>query len=203
MPTHLLHAVWPALAIAFALLAGDARVAFAQAQTMQQPLDVIYVPTPDAVVRHMLQTAKVGPGDIVFDLGSGDGRIPIAAVKDFGAARGVGIELDPVRVAEARANAVAAGVADRVQFLEQDLFTTDLSEATVIAMYLLPHLNARLAPTLKALEPGTRIVSHNYDMGAVWPPAKSFVVENNKVHYWQVPGRRWYHGLASILGLRP
>lgn len=171
--------------------------------SQQQPLDVIYVPTPDVVVRHMLTTAQVGTGDIVFDLGSGDGRIPIAAVKEFGAARGIGIELDPVRVAEARANAAAAGVADRVQFVEQDLFETDLSGATVVAMYLLPHLNARLAPTLKALKPGTRIVSHNYDMGPAWPPHRSFVVENNKVHYWKVPGRRWYHGLASILGLRP
>lgn len=174
----------------------------AQVRAQQQPLDVIYVPTPDAVVRHMLTTARVGSGDIVFDLGSGDGRIPIAAVKDFGAARGIGIELDPVRVAEARANAAAAGVADRVQFIEQDLFTTDLSDATVVAMYLLPHMNVRLAPTLRSLRPGTRIVSHNYDMGSAWPPDRSFVVENNKVHYWKVPGRRWYHGLASFLGLR-
>lgn len=178
-----------------------ARVALVAA-TQQQPLDVIYVPTPAAVVRHMMQTARVGAGDIVIDLGSGDGRIPIAAVKDFGAARGIGIELDPVRVAEARANAIAAGVADRVQFLEQDLFLADLSEATVVAMYLLPELNARLVPTLKALRPGTRIVSHNYDMGPAWKPAKSFVVENNKVHFWEVPGPRWYHRLASFLHVK-
>ena len=175
--------------------------AIAAATQQQQPLDVIYVPTPTVVVRHMLQTARVGPGDIVVDLGSGDGRIPIAAVKDFGAARGIGIELDPVRVAEARANAVAAGVADRVQFLEQDLFTADLSAATVVAMYLLPAMNARLVPTLKGLRPGTRIVSHNYDMGPAWKPRKSFVVENNKVHYWEVPRRRWYNRLASFLHL--
>ena len=190
-----------ALACTIALGAVPRERAVAAATQQQQPLDVIYVPTPAAVVRHMLQTARVGPGDIVFDLGSGDGRIPIAAVKDFGAARGVGIELDPVRVADARGNAIAAGVSDRVQFLEQDLFAADFSEATVIAMYLLPSMNARLAPTLKALKPGTRIVSHNYDMGPAWKPAKSFVVENNKVHYWEVPGRRWYGRLASFLRL--
>jgi predicted O-methyltransferase YrrM len=156
----------------------------------QQPLDVIYVPTPTEVVTYMLTMANVGPGDVVFDLGSGDGRIPIAAVKEFGAARGVGIELDPARIAEARANAEAAGVADRVRFLQQDLFTADLSAATVIAMYLLPTMNARLEPTLRALKPGTRIVSHNYDMGPAWKPARSVVVANSLVHYWKADGRK-------------
>jgi len=158
-------------------------------QSAQQPLDVIYVPTPTEVVRQMLTTAKVGRGDIVFDLGSGDGRIPIAAVRDFGAARGVGIELDPQRIAEARANAEAAGVSDRVVFLQQDLFEANLAEASVIAMYLLPAMNARLQPRLRSLKAGTRIVSHNYDMGPAWKPAKSFVVENSLVHFWTVPGR--------------
>lgn len=158
-------------------------------QSAQQPLDVIYVPTPTEVVRQMLTTAKVGRGDIVFDLGSGDGRIPIAAVRDFGAARGVGIELDPQRIAEARANAEAAGVSNRVVFLQQDLFEADLAEASVIAMYLLPAMNARLQPRLRSLKAGTRIVSHNYDMGPAWKPAKSFVVENSLVHFWTVPGR--------------
>jgi len=158
-------------------------------QSAQQPLDVIYVPTPTEVVRQMLTTAKVGRGDIVFDLGSGDGRIPIAAVRDFGAARGVGIELDPQRIAEARANAEAAGVSDRVVFLQQDLFEADLAEASVIAMYLLPAMNARLQPRLRSLKAGTRIVSHNYDMGPAWKPAKSFVVENSLVHFWTVPRR--------------
>jgi predicted TPR repeat methyltransferase len=165
----------------------DAR-ARPQAQAVQ-PLDVIYVPTPPAVVRQMLTTARVSTGDVVIDLGSGDGRIPIAAVKDFGAARGIGIELDPQRIAEARANAAAAGVSDRVQFLQQDLFEADLSGATVVAMYLLPALNARLHPKLRALKPGTRIVSHNYDMGDAWKPARSFVVENSLVHFWTVPRR--------------
>ena len=164
------------------------RIALQQA-AVSKPLDVIYVPTPDSVVKAMLATAKVGPGDVVYDLGSGDGRIPIAAVRDFGAARGVGIELDPQRVAEARANAVAAGVNDRVEFVQQDLFEADLSRATVVAMYLLPDMNARLLPTLRALKPGTRIVSHNYDMGPGWKPSKTFVVDNNVVHFWTVPRR--------------
>lgn len=198
---------WMTAAALLGALAPVARlepVAVASARPQaQQPLDVIYVPTPEAVVRHMLTTAKVSGGDVVYDLGSGDGRIPIAAVRDFGAARGVGIELDPARIAEARVNAVAAGVADRVHFLQQDLFAADLSEATVIAMYLLPALNARLVPVLKALKPGTRIVSHNYDMGPAWPPATTVVVENSKVHAWVVPGRHWWSGLASFLGRRP
>jgi hypothetical protein len=158
-------------------------------QAAQQPLDVIYVPTPHEVVKQMLAAAKVGPGDVVFDLGSGDGRIPIAAVKDFGAARAIGIELDPQRITEARSNALTAGVSDRVQFVQQDLFEADLSEATVIAMYLLPAINARLYPKLRALKPGTRITSHNYDMGTLWKPEKSFVVDNNLVHLWTVPKR--------------
>ena len=157
--------------------------------TVSKPLDVIYVPTPDSVVKAMLATAKVGARDVVYDLGSGDGRIPIAAVRDFGAARGIGIELDPQRIVEARANAAAAGVSDRVEFVQQDLFEADLSGATVVTMYLLPSLNVRLMPTLRALKPGTRIVSHNYDMGPTWKPARTFVVDNNVVHFWTVPRR--------------
>jgi tRNA G37 N-methylase Trm5 len=173
--------VMPALARLDAVTASQAPA--------QKPLDVIYVPTPAEVVRQMLVTAKVGRGDVVFDLGSGDGRIPITAVKEFGAARGVGIELDPQRIREARANAAAAGVGDRVVFLEQDLFESELSEATVVAMYLLPQINVRLQPKLRSLKPGTRIVSHNYDMGPAWKPAKSFVVDNSLVHFWTVPRR--------------
>lgn len=177
-------------AVVYVAPASPGAAASARSQaSASKPLDVIYVPTPDSVVTSMLQTAKVGPGDIVFDLGSGDGRIPIAAVKTFGAARGIGIELDPQRVQEARANAVAAGVADRVEFLQQDLFEADLSSATVIAMYLLPAINARLAPKFRALRSGTRIVSHNYDMGPTWKPARTYVVDNNVVHFWTVPRR--------------
>src|SRR5215510_912125 len=133
------------------------------AAPLREP-DVIYLPTPREAVTTMLKAANVGPGDVVYDLGSGDGRIVIAAVKDFGAARGVGVDLDPQRITEANENARAAGVSDRVTFVAQDLFQTDLREATVITMYLLPTINARLVPTLRALRPGTRIVSHNYDL---------------------------------------
>ncbi len=174
--------------VALALAAGVSCLP-ALAQQSQQPLDVIYVPTPAAVVKKMLETAKVGPGDVVYDLGSGDGRIVISAVRDFGASRGVGIELDPQRNVEARRNAAAAGVADRVKFVERDLFTADFSPATVIALYLLPGMNVRLQPSLKALKAGTRIVSHNYDMGPGWKPARSFVVDNSLVHFWTVPKR--------------
>src|SRR5678815_5564861 len=107
-----------------------------QTQTTLRSPDVIFVPTPPEVVQAMLKAAKVGKGDIVYDLGSGDGRIPIAAVKDFGAARATGIDIDPQRIKEATANLQKAGVGDRVRFLNQDLFTTNLSEATVVTLYL-------------------------------------------------------------------
>lgn len=158
-----------------------------EAPQAPQLLDVIYVPTPHAVVKEMLSMAKVGPGDVVFDLGSGDGRIVIAAVKDFRAARGVGIELDPQRIEEARRGAAEAGVADRVEFLQRDFFEVDLSGATVVTLYLLPAINARLQPTLRALAPGTRVVSHNYDMGPGWKPAQSKVVDRSLIHLWRVP----------------
>lgn len=153
----------------------------------QQPLDVIYVPTPDDVVRQMLTLARVKPGDVVYDLGSGDGRIVIAAVKDFGATRGVGIDLDPARTVEAGANARAAGVADRVSFLTQDLFASDFSDASVVAVYLLPGLLQRLVPQLRALAPGTRIVSHNYDMGQAWRPDDTVLLNQSLIHLWRVP----------------
>jgi len=161
-------------------------------QTTQAPLrspDVIFVPTPPEVVAAMLKVAKVGKGDVVYDLGSGDGRIPIAAVKDFGAARATGIDIDPQRIKEATANLQKAGVGDRVRFLNQDLFTTDLSEATVVTLYLLPSLNLKLLPKLKAeLKPGTRIVSHAFDMGD-WVPEQTLDVDGRKVYYWTIPKR--------------
>jgi ribosomal protein L11 methylase PrmA len=120
--------------------------------------DVPFVPTPEVVVDKMLELAKVGPSDVVYDLGSGDGRIVITAAKQYGA-RGIGVDIDPDRVREARQNAKAAGVADRVQFKEGDLFNTDLSEATVVTLYLLPEVNMRLRPKLfRELKPGTRVV---------------------------------------------
>jgi ribosomal protein L11 methylase PrmA len=164
-----------------------------QQTAAQSPLrepDVIYVPTPPEVVAAMLKVAKVGRGDVVYDLGSGDGRIVIAAVKDFGAARGVGIDIDPVRIGEANENAKTAGVTDRVRFLAQDLFQTNLSEATVVTLYLLPSLNLKLMPKLLAeLKPGSRIVSHSFDMGE-WKPEETLNVNGRMVYYWTVPAKR-------------
>jgi ribosomal protein L11 methylase PrmA len=163
------------------------------AQQAQAPLrtpDVIFVPTPPEVVKAMLETAKVTKGDIVYDLGSGDGRIPIAAVKEFGAQRAVGIDIDPQRIKEANENLQKSGVGDRVRFLNQDLFTTSLSEATVVTLYLLPSLNLKLLPKLKAeLKPGTRIVSHAFDMGNEWAPEQTIDVNGRKVYYWTIPKR--------------
>ena len=126
----------------------------------QQPLrspDVIFVPTPQEVVDAMLKLAKVTKNDVVYDLGSGDGRIPITAAKTYGA-RGVGIDIDPQRIKEATENLKNSGVGDRVKFLNQDLFTTDISEATVVTLYLLPSLNVKLMPKLKAvLKPGEEV----------------------------------------------
>jgi ubiquinone/menaquinone biosynthesis C-methylase UbiE len=151
--------------------------------------DVPFVPTPEKVVDRMLEVAKVGPNDVVYDLGSGDGRIVIAAAKKHGA-RGVGIDIDPERVKEARANARSAGVSDRVEFREADLFKTDLSEATVVTLYLLSSVNLQLRPKLLSeLKPGTRIVSHAFDMGD-WKPLKTEKVGSSTVYYWVVPERK-------------
>jgi SAM-dependent methyltransferase len=165
--------------------------AVAQAQPASQPSaparmpDVVYVPTPENVVDEMLRVANVGPKDILYDLGSGDGRIPITAARRFGT-RGLGIDIDPQRIREARANAKAAGVEDKVRFIEGDLFELDLSEATVITLYLLPALNLRLMPTLLKLKPGTRIMSHDFSMGD-WMPDKLVRVGHKDVYFWTVP----------------
>ena len=181
---------FPAIVIALTLALPAA--AAGQQTATQAPLrspDVIFVPTPPEVVAAMLKVAKVGKGDIVYDLGSGDGRIPIAAVKDFGAARATGIDIDPQRIKEATANLQKAGVGDRVRFLNQDLFTTNLSEATVVTLYLLPSLNLKLLPKLKAeLKPGTRIVSHAFDMGD-WVPEQKAQVSATSVYLWRIPAR--------------
>ncbi|HIK17939.1 MAG TPA: class I SAM-dependent methyltransferase [Leptolyngbyaceae cyanobacterium M33_DOE_097] len=148
--------------------------------------DVIYVPTPEPVVNEMLQIANVQSNDIVYDLGSGDGRIVIAAAKDRGA-RGIGIDINPERIREANQNAQKAGVTDRVEFRQQDLFETDFSEATVVTLYLLSDLNVKLRPKLlRELKPGTRIVSHAFDMGD-WKPEKVVEVAGRTVYYWVVP----------------
>jgi ribosomal protein L11 methylase PrmA len=179
----------PPVVVALLLLALPAAIARAQ-QTAAAPLrtpDVIFVPTPNEVVQAMLKVAKVGPGDIVYDLGSGDGRIPIAAVKEFGAARATGIDIDPQRIQEAEANRKQSGVGDRVRFLNQDLFQTNISEATVVTLYLLPSLNLKLMPKLKAeLKPGTRIVSHAFDMGD-WAPEQKLDVNGRTVYFWTIP----------------
>ena len=154
----------------------------------QAPLrepDVIYVPTPDYVVEAMLKMANVTASDVVYDLGSGDGRIPITAAQKYGA-RAVGIDINPQRIKEANENLAKATVGDKVKFLNQDLFETDLSEATVITLYLLPSLNQKLMPKLKQLRPGTRIVSHSFDMGTAWPPEKTEDVRGRVIYYWTI-----------------
>ena len=158
--------------------------AFAQ----QQP-DVIYVPTPHDVVARMLQMAKVGPGDVLYDLGSGDGRIPIAAAKKHGI-RAVGIDIDPQRIREANANAKRAGVTRLVSFRQEDLFKADFRNASVVTLYLLPELNEKLRPRLWAeLKPGTRIVSHQFDMGD-WQPKQKVDLNGRTIYFWTVPERR-------------
>lgn len=155
-------------------------------QTPKGKPDVIYVPTPDKVVAEMLQLANVSEDDVVYDLGSGDGRIPIMAAKRYGA-RGVGVEIDSGRIQQARENAREAGMAKSVKFIQQDLFKTDLSEATVVTLYLLPELNVKLRPKLlRELEPGTTIVSHSFDMGK-WEPERVVKVGDSTVYLWTVP----------------
>jgi SAM-dependent methyltransferase len=154
--------------------------------------DVPYVPTPNEVVVEMLNIAGVTKDDVIYDLGSGDGRLVIAAAKQFGA-RGVGVEIDPKLIQESNENARLAGVSDRVKFLQQDLFQIDLSEATVVTLYLLPEVNLRLrSKLLRELKPGTRLVSHQFDMKD-WKPDRSEVVRTpsrlHLVYYWMIPAQ--------------
>jgi SAM-dependent methyltransferase len=151
--------------------------------------DVIYVPTPQPVVDAMLELAHVTSTDVVYDLGAGDGRIVIAAAKKYGA-RGVGVELDPALVKQARANAAAAGVAGRVRFVTADLFATDLRPATVVTLYLLQSINERLRPKLvRELRPGARVVSHVFNMGPEWPAAQTVTVDRSRIFLWSIPPR--------------
>jgi SAM-dependent methyltransferase len=147
--------------------------------------DVIFVPTPEEVVEEMLKVANVTGKDVLYDLGSGDGRIPITAAKKFGT-KGLGIDIDPDRIKEANENLKKAGVGDKVKFVQGDLFELDLRPATVITLYLLPALNLKLRPTLLKLKPGTRIVSHDFDMGD-WKPEKTVKVGTRTVYFWTVP----------------
>lgn len=151
-----------------------------------QESDVPYVPTPKRVVNRMLEMAEVDSSDLVYDLGSGDGRIVIQAAKRYGA-RGVGIEIDPDLVRKARQNAEEAGVSDLVEFRQADLFTTDFSEATVVTMYLLPSVNKKLRPKLfEQLKPGTPVVSHDFDMGE-WEPEQEVEMDGDTVYRWTIP----------------
>ncbi|HEX9172366.1 MAG TPA: methyltransferase domain-containing protein [Telluria sp.] len=168
------------------VLAFCAAQAPAQDTVPEPRLDVPFVPTPQPVVDKMLEMAKVNKGDLLYDLGSGDGRIVITAARRYGA-RGVGIDLNPVRIAEARANAKQAGVTDKVRFVNGDLFKTDLSDATVVTLYLLNSVNRDLRPRLwKQLKVGTRVVSHAFDMGAEWPPERTENVNGNTIYYWTI-----------------
>ncbi len=149
-------------------------------------LDVPFVPTPQPVVDRMLELAKVGKDDMLYDLGSGDGRIVITAAQEHGA-RGVGIDLNPERIAEAKANAKKAGVEDRVEFRQADLFKTDLSKANVVTLYLLTSVNYKLRPQLwEQLGVGTRVVSHAFDMGEEWPPEHTEQVDGSTIYYWTI-----------------
>jgi SAM-dependent methyltransferase len=163
------------------------RMLLAQAQTAaRRSPDVIFVPTPNEVVDKMLEMAKVTAKDVVYDLGCGDGRIVITAAQKYGA-RAVGIDIDPKRIAEANANAKAAKVTNKVTFVEGDLFEADIGEATVVTLYLLTRLNEKLKPKLlKELKPGTRVVSHAFDMGD-WQPERKESVAASTVYLWRIP----------------
>lgn len=154
--------------------------------------DIGYIPSPPEVVQAMLDLAAIQPNDVLYDLGCGDGRIVIAAAQQFGI-RAVGIDIDPVRVQEAQALAEEAGVGDRVTFLQGDLFKSEVHGATVVTLYLLPHLNTRLLPHLRQqLKPGTRIISHDFDMEKQWTPHQSLRLTNEEestVFLWVVPNQ--------------
>jgi SAM-dependent methyltransferase len=164
-----------AAALAAVLLGGlGAAPGFAARDNDEFVGDVPYVPTAQDVVDTMLKIADVGPGDYLIDLGSGDGRIVVTAAAKFGA-QGFGVDLNPRRIAEALENAKVAGVSDRAQFFQRNLFETDFSQATVVTMYLLPDVNLLLRPKLRSLPAGTRIVSHDWDMGD-WLPERTVEV---------------------------
>ena len=170
--------------------AASMAAASAGAQQARPPTpDIHFVPTPMAIVDAMLKLAQVTATDVIYDLGSGDGRIVITAAKKYGAT-GVGIELDPALVKKARENAAAAGVSNRVRFATQNLFTADLSKASVVTLYLLQSINERLRPKLvRELKPGARVLSHVFNMGPEWPPEKVLVVERSRIFFWTIPDR--------------
>lgn len=159
---------------------------FAQEPVPKPDLDVPYVPTRQEVVNGMLKLANVKKNDVIYDLGCGDGRIVITAAKNYGAT-GTGVDIDPQRIKEAKENAKAAGVTDKVKFVQGNLFEMDFSDATVVTLYLLPSVNMKLRPMLlEQLKPGTRIVSHAFDMGD-WKPEKTETVDGSTLYFWTVP----------------
>jgi hypothetical protein len=173
----------------------------------QHGKDVVWVPTPDEVVERMLVMAQTGPDDYVIDLGAGDGKIAIAAAKKFGA-KSLGIEYDPEMAKYAQRNAQAAGVADRAQIVQGDIFASDFTQATVLTMYLLPSLNMRLRPQILAMRPGTRVVTHAFTMED-WEPDEVSNIDGRRTYLWIVPANvagRWAvelvsGGVAEKLGL--
>jgi len=193
----------------FALVLAGVFGISAFAQTAALVEEVPYITTPDSVTLEMLRIADVKAGDHLIDLGSGDGRIVVTAAKQFGAS-GLGVEIVPDLVQQSIDNARRAGVADRATFRQQDIFETDLSAANVVTLYLLPEFNLRLRPALLALKPGTRIVSHDWDMGD-WPPDRTVTLDvpdkkigrekRSRVHLWRVPARvqgLWCAGAQGI-----
>ncbi len=170
------------LAAAAVALPACAQQSLAPARTP----DVPYVPTKQEVVEEMLRIAGVKPGDVVYDLGCGDGRIVVTAAQKFGA-RGIGVDINPQRIAEANENARRAGVENRVEFRVGDLFEADIREATVVTLYLLPDVNLRLRPKLwRDLRPGTRVVSHDFSMGDDWKPEKALKLGNDWIYSWTI-----------------
>ena len=173
------------LAFAAAAVALPACAQQATTEPARSP-DVPYVPTRQEVVEEMLRMAGVKPGDVVYDLGCGDGRIVVTAAQKFGA-RGVGVDIDPKRIAEANANAARAGVEKQVTFRVGDLFDADIREATVVTLYLLPDVNLRLKPKLmRDLKPGTRVVSHDFSMGDDWKPERTLRLGNDWIYFWTI-----------------
>jgi SAM-dependent methyltransferase len=168
-------------------------VSFAQAKlSYPENLDVPYVPTHERAVEEMLKLAQVKKDDVVYDLGCGDGRIVVTAARQYGA-RGVGVDIDPQRIKESNENARKAGVTERVKFVQSDLFKVDLKDATVVTLYLLPEINLKLRPKLfRELKPGTRVVSHDFDMGE-WKPEKTVRVRADREHtlyLWTIPEKK-------------
>lgn len=193
MPVRRVTSAAAYLFISFALAAG---LIAAPAHAQEQPApkrtpDVIYVPTHQDVVDAMLKLAKVTKDDVVYDLGCGDGRIPVTAAKEYGA-RALGIDIDPQRIKEANANVAKNGVGDKVKIVEGDLFELPIGEATVVTLYLLPSLNEKLIPKFeKELKPGTRIVSHSFKMGE-WEPEQTVEVAcsdgiTRTIYFWTTP----------------